>query len=364
MTGGDDPASRDTPVNLVSALPPPRAGGPGTAGRPGLRQETACALCGARTYAVVGHHDRDGRPLRTVMCERCGLVWTNPRPSDADVDQYYATTYRVDYTRHAAPSRRKILRGLTGAAERIEALGRLWRAGVRVMDVGCGAGEFVFLLRARGIDAAGVEPGEMYADFSRRELGIPIETATVDVAHVPPASQDVVTMFHMLEHVADPRRVLATIGGWLRPGGVLVVEVPNVASRAQAPRHRFHFAHLHNFTTATLGALGESVGLTLLRAGETADGGNVVCQFEQGGARARVVESLPDNVNRMRDVFRRHTSLRHYLTVVPYRRVLGRLALRLREDRLLRRLPTTAAVLRWGVGQVGGRGGPTPESCP
>ena len=238
-----------------------------SAGRPPLNEETACAVCGRREYRVVSTVDRNGRPLRTVMCNVCGLVWTNPRPSDEDVDRYYATEYRADYTRSRAPTARKILRGMLGAEERRVALAHALRPGSRVLDVGCGAGELVYVLRCTGIEAAGIEPGEEYADFSRRVLGIPIQTATVETALFEPDSQDVITMFHMLEHVADPRRTLSTIRGWLKgAGGILVVEVPNVDSTVQAPRHRFHYAHLYSFNALTLAALGESVGLQLLRS--------------------------------------------------------------------------------------------------
>ena len=71
-------------------------------------------------------------------------------------------------------------------------------------------------------------------------------------------------MFHALEHVPDPRAVLATVRGWLKRGGRLVVEVPNIAARVQAPSHQFHYAHLYHFTGSTLGALGEAAGLRLV----------------------------------------------------------------------------------------------------
>src|SRR5690606_3543142 len=98
-------------------------------------------VCGRREYETVAVRDRNGRPLRTVLCSGCGLVWTNPRPSDADVDRYYATGYRLDYARQRTPTRRKLLRGLRGAEERRQALGAMLTAG-RVLDAGCGAGEF------------------------------------------------------------------------------------------------------------------------------------------------------------------------------------------------------------------------------
>jgi hypothetical protein len=86
--------------------------------RPPATEDTPCNLCGARNDVVVGTRDRDGHPLRTVLCRTCGLVWTNPRPSAAAMNAYYETLYRADYKGQSAPPLRKIVRGFLGAAER------------------------------------------------------------------------------------------------------------------------------------------------------------------------------------------------------------------------------------------------------
>jgi hypothetical protein len=80
------------------------------------------------------------------------------------------------------------------------------------------------------------------------------------------------------------------------------------------------------------------------------DGGNVMCVFgvDPRGPRAIAPVSLPDNVARLRHVFRTHRALGHYASVTPYRRAFQRLARRRREDRQLKLLPTMEAVLEWG----------------
>jgi len=322
--------------------------------RPPAIEETACNLCGRYDVETVGTVDRNGRPLRTVLCRGCGLIWTNPRPSEAEIDRYYATSYRVDYTHRRTPTLRKILRGMLGAQDRRRSLRLLIREGSRTVDVGCGAGEFVFLLRHLGTDALGIDLGEEYAEFSRRVFGVPVQIATVETAVIEPGSQDLVTMFHALEHVADPRGTLNIVRGWLKKGGALVVEAPNVNSTVQAPRHRFHFAHLFSFNEATLGALGETAGLRLARSYLSDDGGNVTCIFRRLSDQRRETVALPENVERVRRILRTHTSARHYLSTVPYRRALRRLERRWREDRLLRRLLTVDAIVAWAAATDGG----------
>jgi SAM-dependent methyltransferase len=317
--------------------------------RPAPSEETDCNLCGARDYEVVGRADRDGHPLQTVMCRCCGLVWTNPRPSVADMDGYYATEYRADYKGAHAPALRKVLRGMLGAQDRRRALRPLLRDGARLIDVGCGAGEFVYLLRRDHVDATGLEPGQEYADFARRILGIPVQTATVATAAVAPASQDVITMFHCLEHVPDPRGVLGSVRGWLKKGGLLVVEVPNVEATVQAPGHQFHYAHLHHFSGTTLGALGEAAGLRLVQTYFSDDGGNVTCMFRRLTDEERRPSGLQEHLARTRRILTGHTPVRHYLSLTPYRRAIGRLRRRRREDRLLQRLTSLDAILRWAA---------------
>jgi hypothetical protein len=80
------------------------------------------------------------------------------------------------------------------------------------------------------------------------------------------------------------------------------------------------------------------------------DGGNVMCVFARGNPEASDAApvGLPDNVARLREMFRTHTTLGHYATTTPYRRALERLARRRRENRQLKALPTMEALLDWG----------------
>ena len=320
--------------------------------RPAPTEETACNLCGARNEVVVGTRDRDGHPLRTVLCRTCGLVWTNPRPSAAAMNAYYETTYRADYKGQAAPPLRKIVRGFLGASDRRMMLRPLLEAphdgaSPRMLDVGCGAGELVYLMRRDRVDASGLEPGIEFAEFARTVLRVPIQTAAVDAATVSEASLDLVTMFHALEHVPDPRAVLNAARGWLRRGGRLVVEVPNIAALVQAPSHQYHFAHLHHFTGSTLGALGEAAGLRLVDTRYTDDRGNVLCVFERGDDVDRPPIGLEGEAARTLAALSSHTRIGHYLSPVPFARAMGRLRRRRAENRLLHRIRTVEDALRW-----------------
>ena len=137
----------------------------------------------------------------------------------------------------------------------------LGRAGARppgrLLDVGAGRGRFVAQARAAGWDADGIEPS-LRGVQGARARGVELQQAGIEDAVVEHGSLDVVSLWHVLEHLDEPGAALERIAGWLRPGGLLVVGVPNVGSvQARAggarwyhldvPRHRTHFtvAGLH-----------------------------------------------------------------------------------------------------------------------
>jgi SAM-dependent methyltransferase len=120
-----------------------------------------------------------------------------------------------------------------------------------MLDVGAGRGRFVAQARATGWEADGIEPSRRGVEGALAH-GIALQQARIDDAVVAPGSLDAATLWHVLEHLDDPGDALARIAGWLRPGGLLVIGVPNLASvQARAggarwyhldvPRHRTHF---------------------------------------------------------------------------------------------------------------------------
>lgn len=134
-------------------------------------------------------------------------------------------------------------------------LAQLERAGAatpgRLLDIGAGRGRFVAHARAAGWYAHGLEPSQRGVDGAKAR-GIDLVHGTIRDADVPPGSLDAATLWHVLEHVDDPGLELDAIVAWLRPGGLLLVGVPNLASvqariggarwyHLDVPRHRIHF---------------------------------------------------------------------------------------------------------------------------
>ncbi len=282
-----------------------------------------CNLCRSSDVEVVGDRDRDGHQLRTTICRRCGLVWSNPRPSEEEIRRYYSREYRLDYKGRATPSLRHIARSGRGALDRSRVLAPYLKRGDRVLDAGAGGGEVVYVLRRLGFDATGLEPDEEYARHAREELGVPVTTGFVQDVSFALRSFDAVTMYHALEHVEDPLAILSRLRSWITDDGLLLIEVPNVEARCIAPAHRFHFAHFYNFSRATLEALAQSAGFRPGQTTTSSDGGNLISVFRAGAAVAAQVDS--DNYRRVAAVLRDHTPLKYYCSPSPYVRPFTRL---------------------------------------
>jgi SAM-dependent methyltransferase len=283
-----------------------------------------CNLCGSSDVEVLGDRDRGGRPLRTTICRKCGLVWSNPRPGEQEVRRYYSTEYRLDYKGHSTPSMRHVARSGRGALDRYRALARHVARGSRVLDAGAGGGEVVYVLRKFGFDASGLEPDEHYARHAREALGVPVATGFVQDAEFQAGSFDAVTMYHALEHVEDPSAILSRLRGWIAERGVLLIEVPNVEAVCISPAHRFHFAHFYNFNRDALEALGRKAGFEPAESTTSPDGGNLVTVF-RAIARAQPPRSDAATYARVAAVVKGHTALKYYCSAFPYAGPVNRL---------------------------------------
>jgi SAM-dependent methyltransferase len=283
-----------------------------------------CNLCGSVDVEELGSRDRDGRPLRTTICKRCGLVWSNPRPDEHDVRRYYSREYRVDYKGQATPSRRHTARSARGALNRFKSLAPFLKSHDRVLDVGAGGGEVVYVLRRHGFDARGIEPDEQYARYAREQLNVPVDTGFVQDVAFPEGSFNVITMYHALEHVEDPSGILDTLRIWLVEDGLLLIEVPNLEAMCVSPAHRFHFAHFYNFNRETLEGLGRKIGFEVVQASTSPDGGNLITLFRRVSTGASV-NGLDGNFARITGRLAAHTAARYYLSPAPYAGAVGRL---------------------------------------
>jgi SAM-dependent methyltransferase len=244
---------------------------------------------------------------------------------------YYREEYRQDYKGTLEPKPRHTLRAARVAVERCRQLRGDLPPGEAVLDLGAGGGEVVYVLRQLGFPASGIEPNAGYARFARERLLVPVTSGSWQEASIDPGSLSAVTLFHVMEHLDCPLQAMRLIRGWLRTGGLLWIEVPNVEAVCQAPSHRFHRAHLYNFNDATLAALGRQAGFEVVRTFTSADGGNVTAVLRKIEHPVPATPSLPGNADHIRSIIQAHTLLGHCLSAAPFLRPLRKLRQRVSE---------------------------------
>ena len=239
-----------------------------------------------RAFAVPGDY-------AVVRCLGCGLLYQRPRVRD----DHLGDCYPDHYPRHQEPSPRIPFKGSDGRVKaarwalasdlgytalrdaKVGLLTRVrgallrrrlrwdcppWIGRGRYLDVGCGSGGALAVAKALGWRVAGIEMDAAAAGMARR-FSDEVHTGDIMAAPFAPASFDVVSAFHVLEHVPDPVAVVRRMLEWLAPGGVAVIEVPNAGGLGAALFGRAWSGielprHLYQFTPESLDRVVERAG--------------------------------------------------------------------------------------------------------
>lgn len=269
-----------------------------------------CDLCEQQQFDVLSRRDRQGRPLTTVVCRACGLVSHAHIPTASELAEYYTTTYRQEYHNEYQPSPHRIVREWKRGQILLEQLQSEIRPGERVFEVGSGMGCTVMNFALAGYDASGVEPGDGFRNFSVEKLHARV--AAGFLSQLPRRQQyDAVLLVHVLEHLPTPTHALTQVRELLRSGGRLYVEVPNFACPHAAPGKQFHFAHIYNYTPATLRMLAAKVGFAIKHVYSAPFDRNICFLLEVAEPKRLRVE--PQSYAQTLAAMRRYSTLTYHL---------------------------------------------------
>ena len=197
------------------------------------RLETpACPIC-SEASAFSTWFERDATVIgiayrhALVRCATCSFVFVRPRIKPSIFLEYYKGYYSGDVSSFANEHRE----GDTLVAQRI--LGRLERHGLargaRLLEVGCGTGGFLEAAARAGYVPSGLEPSPHAVRYAKAR-GLDVTEGGLDAATYPAESFDAAVLIQTLEHLPQPRAALERVRSLVRPGGLVAVEVPNVAN--------------------------------------------------------------------------------------------------------------------------------------
>jgi SAM-dependent methyltransferase len=219
----------------------------------------SCWICGADAAPDTRYA---GLPL--VRCGACGFVFAPVRSAE-ELHRLYTTDYFDAYPGGQAYDADEVQRRHE-ATVRMRWL-RSYATGGRLLEIGSASGWFLAQARDAGFEVEGIEPAADVASGAAARWNVPVQAATAETASLPDGELDVVVAWHALEHIAVPAGVLERLHAALRPGGLLMIEVPNVesaASRSQGAAW-FHLDlahHVGHYAPSTLADLLRRTGFT------------------------------------------------------------------------------------------------------
>jgi SAM-dependent methyltransferase len=188
---------------------------------PICNKASAVELLGTRAENLIGRRCTLEMRIDDTLCLTCGFIYAAARPSEAALNAYYRDAHiRCSEYIDVAPDYDR--------DRRLATIRRLVPPAGRILELGAGTGDFCSSLNAAGFNANPVDP--------------------LASAVWPSGSFDAVLAYLLLEHVHDPRSVIADVAQRLRPGGVLIIEVPDFLRDPVASlvaEHLWHFAPEH-----------------------------------------------------------------------------------------------------------------------
>lgn len=223
-----------------------------------------CPVC--RVDDTSKAFEKDG--FTYVKCVRCGMLYINPQLDDAKILSQYRALPSQKYWVEVLQSPPQLAYDTKKFRLALEDISLFAEPG-RLLDVGCSLGIFLDIARKKGWEVHGVELNRRARKVAKEKFGLELIDKPLHELDFEDGYFDVITLWEVLEHLTDPNAILRECRRLMRPGGMLVVLVPNCDSLAVRIMHEksstFGWGHLWYFTPGCLNRLLESHGFTVFK---------------------------------------------------------------------------------------------------
>ncbi len=238
--------------------------------------KAVCPCCGEVQVEIVYTKGDLTRAITNVVCTKCALVFMWPRPTQQQFERYQGVSGKG--SGHHSAGTEDIEKKIFFRDKKIKStvadfLAPYMKSGMRVVDIGCGFGTLLSLLKDRfSIEAEGVELNERDVRVAREQFGLHIFHGSLEqfVATHMNSQYDVVLLHHAFEHFLDPRAVLSQIMRLLKPHGTLYIAVPNVMNIKKRPEEFFIYGHACTYSPSSLRTMLASEGFNMIALNEHA----------------------------------------------------------------------------------------------
>ena len=214
-----------------------------------------CPWCGsenARLYIELKDLFLTQEPFKILECKECGLLYTTPRPNKDEIGRYYKSEEYYSHQENKEGFIPKVY-------EKVKSVNLKNKYGIategkekgKALDIGCGVGDILHTMEQHGWDCTGVEPSEDAKVIAKKRIKGQL-LSSEEQENLPDSSFDIITMWHVLEHVDDIRWQIQQLHRLCKPGGRIIIALPNYKSydgqyyKAEwaaydVPRHLNHF---------------------------------------------------------------------------------------------------------------------------
>lgn len=236
-----------------------------------------CNNCGGNTYEKLARVRGNrgvkfiGRYHTVVICKNCGLIYLNPQHEEIDYQKFYSG---LNVVNKIVPE--TILKNInnqnSGRAQvRDFLLKNIEREDLgekpKLLDIGCGIGRFLYLLKDAGFVLEGLEPGKVERDFVRNVLNLNINDGILANHKLDAESYDIVTALAVIEHVNNPLKTIEAMANLIKPNGYILLTTPSYRhmNLRRGVENYFKFVHTFYFTEITLASLMKQAGFDIIK---------------------------------------------------------------------------------------------------
>ncbi|WP_026260649.1 class I SAM-dependent methyltransferase [Spirosoma luteum] len=216
---------------------------------------TECPICDNvefKSYLTCRDYLVSNEKFIIQECISCGFRLTNPRPDDKSIGNYYKSENYVSHNDESGGFINVIYRTVRSytLSSKTRLIKKINGGEGKLLDVGCGTGSFLEACKSSGWQIAGVETDSTVKALAQEKLKIQVHQ---DLSEIPnKESFNVITLWHVLEHIPNLNDAVRRLSMMLAPNGTLIIAVPNSNSydanyfkeywaAYDVPRHLYHF---------------------------------------------------------------------------------------------------------------------------